>query len=233
MQYSKLRNVNLPNVTPSLIPRNPSVVSPTLNVNPTLFVIPCNFFGRLQIYNVAITITYKVHPNFNHPWPYFITSCWHDKRRWDLGQWMNSSIIHDSICKPIHTKCHPKSYDSDTKHRMTLNMRLRRDDMSAVTPVTNSDIGKCVQNIKRRSMAEDDDWVHKKSIQGLGFNFDFVTAHSLPKPIIFTFPFFFIRGPWCRICFTCKRRWNLEAKGSLVCQKSSLLVKSLSHSAAT
>lgn len=41
-------------------------------------------------------------------------------------------------------------------------------------------IGKCVQNIKRRSiMAEDDDSVHDEAFQGLGFNFDFVTAQLL------------------------------------------------------
>ena len=45
------------------------IVSPTLNVNPTLFVIPCEFFEGLYIFHVAITITYQVivHPNFNHP----------------------------------------------------------------------------------------------------------------------------------------------------------------------
>ena len=33
---------------------------------------------------------------------------------------MNSSIIHDTICKLIHKKCHPKSYHSDIKYHMTL-----------------------------------------------------------------------------------------------------------------
>ena len=36
------------------------VVSPTLNINPTSFVIPCNFFGGLHIYSVVVTITYQV-----------------------------------------------------------------------------------------------------------------------------------------------------------------------------
>ena len=31
-----------------------------------------------------------------------------------FGQWMNSSIIHDTICSLIYEKCHPKSYHSDT-----------------------------------------------------------------------------------------------------------------------
>ena len=38
-----------------------------------------------------------------------------------VDQWMNSSIIHDSICLLSH-KCHPKSYHSDIKHHMTLNI---------------------------------------------------------------------------------------------------------------
>ena len=34
------------------------IVSPTLNVNSILRVIPCEFLGGLQIYSVAITVTY-------------------------------------------------------------------------------------------------------------------------------------------------------------------------------
>ena len=37
---------------------NCSVVSPTFNANPTLFVIPFNFLGGLEICNVAIIVTY-------------------------------------------------------------------------------------------------------------------------------------------------------------------------------
>ena len=33
-----------------------------------------------------------------------------------------SSIIHDNICSVIHKKCHPKSYHSDIKCHMTLNI---------------------------------------------------------------------------------------------------------------
>ena len=43
-------------------------MSPTLNVNPTLFVIPCNFLGGgLYIYKVVVIVTHQVtfHPNFN------------------------------------------------------------------------------------------------------------------------------------------------------------------------
>ena len=48
---------------------NYGIVSLTLNVNPTLFVIPCNIFWGFIDYNVAIIITYQVifHPNLNHP----------------------------------------------------------------------------------------------------------------------------------------------------------------------
>ena len=35
-------------------------VSPTLNGNPTLFVIPCKFLWGLENYSVAITVTYQV-----------------------------------------------------------------------------------------------------------------------------------------------------------------------------
>ena len=46
---------------------NRSIVSPTLNINPSFFVIPLSFFWGeggiidLQCYQVIF------HPNFNHP----------------------------------------------------------------------------------------------------------------------------------------------------------------------
>ena len=43
-----------------------------------------------------------------------------------FGQQMNSSIIHDSIRSLIHKKYHhPKSYHSDVKYHMTLNIIFR------------------------------------------------------------------------------------------------------------
>jgi hypothetical protein len=39
-----------------------------------------------------------------------------------LGQWMNSSIIHDNTCSLIHKKCHPKSCHSDIKYHVTLHI---------------------------------------------------------------------------------------------------------------
>ena len=47
-----------------------------------------------------------------------------DMRRQGFGQWMNSSIVHDIICKFIHKKCHLKSYHSDIKYHMTLNIKF-------------------------------------------------------------------------------------------------------------
>ena len=40
-----------------------------LDVKLTLFVIPCNIFGRLKIYSVTIIVTNQVifHPNISHP----------------------------------------------------------------------------------------------------------------------------------------------------------------------
>ena len=45
-----------------------------------------------------------------------------DKIRQGFGQWMNSSIIHDNICSLICERFHPKSYQSDIKYHMTLNI---------------------------------------------------------------------------------------------------------------
>ena len=97
---------------------NCSVVSPTLNVIPTLFVMPCNCYGGSQIYNVAVIVTYQmifqnsiIHDNI-----------FHHKVLTREGKGLNSSIIHDSNCSLIHNKCHPKCYNSDIKYHMTLNI---------------------------------------------------------------------------------------------------------------
>ena len=37
-------------------------------------------------------------------------------------QWMDSSIIHASVCSLMRKKHHPKDYRSDTKYHMTLNI---------------------------------------------------------------------------------------------------------------
>ena len=95
-------------------------MSPTPNVNPTLCAIPCIFWGDCRI-TVLHNVTYEVISNFNHPWQYFITSCWQEK----IGFFgpMDDELIHhpSNICSLIHKKCHPKSYHSDIKYHMTLN----------------------------------------------------------------------------------------------------------------
>ena len=75
-------------------------------------------FWQIIDYSAAIIVTYQVifiqisniHDN--------ISSQVANKRWKGFGPWMNSSIIHDSICKLIHKKCHPKSYHSDIKYHV-------------------------------------------------------------------------------------------------------------------
>ena len=52
---------------------------PTVNVNPTLYIIPCRNIWTLQTYIIIKIVTYYVvfHPNFNQPWQYLITSLTH------------------------------------------------------------------------------------------------------------------------------------------------------------
>ena len=99
-------------------------MSPTLNASPTLFVIPCKVLGGLWIYNVAIigTVWVIFHSTFNHPWQYIITSCWQEK----VGFWPMDECTHpSSMTMFVHLyikKCHMKSYHSDIKYHMTLNI---------------------------------------------------------------------------------------------------------------
>jgi hypothetical protein len=39
-----------------------------------------------------------------------------------FGHWMNSSIVHDSICKLIHKTCHLRSYHGDINYHVTLDI---------------------------------------------------------------------------------------------------------------
>ena len=89
-------------------------MSPSTNVNPTLFFTPSKFHGGLKAYDVAKIVPHQV---------IFIqiSSRVADKRSQGFGQWMNSSIIHDNICPPIHRKCHPKGYHSDMIYNIALN----------------------------------------------------------------------------------------------------------------
>ena len=97
-------------------------MSPTLNVNPTLFVIPCKFYGdnrftMLQLLSLTKRFFY---PNLNHPWQYFIRS-W-SQEKIGFGQWMNSSIIHDNICSLSQKKYHPKNNHTEIQYHITLNI---------------------------------------------------------------------------------------------------------------
>jgi hypothetical protein len=73
-------------------------VSPTLNVNPTLFVIPRKTLGRLldlqRCKNCHLPSDFFTQISIIHD---NISSQVVDKRRQSFGQWMNSSIMHDDI----------------------------------------------------------------------------------------------------------------------------------------
>ena len=98
----------------SILIVNRAIVSPTLNVNPAWFVIPCKNFWGLWIYSVAITVTYQVisiiHDN--------ISSQVADKSRkfWPFDELVH---MHDNICSLVHKKCLPKSYPSDSKYHIS------------------------------------------------------------------------------------------------------------------
>ena len=100
------------------------ILSLTLNVNPTLYVITYNFSWGLKIYGVAIIVTHQVifHQNQTYPWQRFVTSCWQEK----VGFWANGwthppsmTIFVNSFVRSIY---HPKSSYSDIKYHMTLNV---------------------------------------------------------------------------------------------------------------
>jgi hypothetical protein len=92
--------------------------------------------------------------------------------------WTHPSSMTVFINLFIYTKCHPKSYDSDIKHRMTLNMRLRRACRPWRRSQTPTSVSVC-------RILSGDGWRKTttkfipKATQGLGFSFDFVTAHLL------------------------------------------------------
>ena len=103
-------------------------MSPMLIVNLTntrcfaqhcsLFFCKC-FLGVCRFYNVAIIVTHQVilYPNFNHPWQYFITSCWQE----NIGFWAMDEVIHHrwQYLPPFQKQCHLKKYHSD---HVTLNI---------------------------------------------------------------------------------------------------------------
>ena len=81
-----------------------SIVLPTLNVKPTLFVIPCEFFtfylwgGRRDRRFTVLRLPWLTKLTLFHPWQYFHHKLLTREGR-VVGQQMNASIIHDSICK--------------------------------------------------------------------------------------------------------------------------------------
>ena len=54
----------------------------------------------IKWYSIQISI---IHDN--------ISSQLADKRRYEFGQWMKSSVVHDHICSLTHKKCHPTTND--------------------------------------------------------------------------------------------------------------------------
>jgi hypothetical protein len=108
----------------SILIVNRSRVSPTLNVNPKLFVIPVKTLGDYRfivLQNLSLPEWLSIQISIIHDniLPQVV-----DKRRQGFGQWMNSSIIHDSVCSHIHKKCHPKSYHNHIEYHMTFNIRF-------------------------------------------------------------------------------------------------------------
>ena len=96
-------------------------MSPTLNVNPTLFVIPCKCFGGFLVYSIAIIITYSVivHLIFNQQ--YFITSSWQEK----VGFGPMDELIHHTwqnlFTYSIRSVIHKVTIVTKNYHR-TLNI---------------------------------------------------------------------------------------------------------------
>ena len=90
-----------------------------LNVNPTLFIIPCIFWGDFRFTMLQLwSLTKWFSPKFQSS----ITILHHKLLIREGRVLVNGSIIHDNICSLIHKKCHPGSYHSGIKFRMTLNI---------------------------------------------------------------------------------------------------------------
>ena len=94
----------------SILIGNIGIVSPILNVNPTLFVIPCKFLsGGIDLYCCNY---YHSPSDFSSKFRAFVT-IFHHKLLTREGKalastWINSSTIHDNICSLVHRICYPK-----------------------------------------------------------------------------------------------------------------------------
>ena len=133
----------------SILNVNHSIVSPTLNVNPTLFVIPHNFKIKIKIKNLRgegcyrftmlliLSLTKSLfHPNFNHPGQYFIASCSQEK----VGFLPMDELIHHPPSTTIFVHLFLRSVIRtativNIKHHMTLYIILA-SGASAVLKVT-------------------------------------------------------------------------------------------------
>ena len=99
---------------------NRGIVTPTLPVIPTLIAIPCT--QNLEEYRFTalplLSLTkWFSHPNFNHPWHYFITSCWQREGRVSANGWTHPSsttVFIRSVIQNVPVVA--------SKHHITLNI---------------------------------------------------------------------------------------------------------------
>ena len=109
----------------SILNVNCGIVSPTLNANATLFIIPCIFLGVRRIIDVQCCNYCHLPSHFSSKFQSSLmtfSSQVTDKRRSGFGPWMKSFIIRDKTCSLIHKKRHPRSCHSDIKYHMALNI---------------------------------------------------------------------------------------------------------------
>ena len=84
--------------------QNRGIVSPTLNVNPTLLVIPCNILGDYRVtmlQSLSLTKRFLIQISIIHD---KISSQVVDKRRSGFDQGINQSIIQKSTCSLIYKR---------------------------------------------------------------------------------------------------------------------------------
>ena len=105
-------------------------MSPTLNVNPTLFVITCkkiggiHIFTKLQLLSIIEWFFIRlliIHDNISSQVHYHLI---HTREGRVLDQWMNSSIIHHPWQCFVHlfrSSVIQKGYRSDIEYHTTLN----------------------------------------------------------------------------------------------------------------
>ena len=139
-------------------------MSPTLNVNPTLSVIPRNFFGRIIILQCCnyCWLQSDFSPKFESFIHDNISSQVVDSKKFGFWQNTDERIHHPwqysfvrLFIRSFIQKVTIVTYNTIWHWIWDLVQLSITHDVScmlAMRPVKNSDIGKCVQNIKRRSM---------------------------------------------------------------------------------